>query len=387
LTALLARFGTELPWIGDNSIVVALSASPPWFRSTTCLVVLGFWALLELSSARSPEIRQVLEEVDGWVKAGVAMLVAFAVIDAETARTLGAIQKAGFSFDSAWAFAIGATTWFAAALRRRAVELVSAADEGDGVGLQSLLAWAENSWAVLGILFLVVFPLAALCLSILSTLAIWGVRRRAERREERAKLPCAGCGTLLRPHATRCHVCARELDAPRAVGVFGQPKERAAPDRARHAFDLVARKRCPVCAARLAKRALQQACPTCAKVTFANAAEFERYLDVLAARLPRTLLVSLALGAVPLLGVIPGVIYYRLNLVAGLRGYVPPLRGCATRWLVRAIHLAVIVLQPIPLFGALVLPFMCWSTYAIYRRSLAERARVDLAAGEALAVR
>jgi hypothetical protein len=379
VTALLARFGTELPWIGDNAIVVALGASPEWFRSTACLSVLGFWALLEVLSAKSPEVRQVLEQVDGLVKAAVAVLVAFAVIDADTARTIGAIQKAGFSLESAWVLVVGAATWFAAGLRRKAVELVIEADEGDDVGLQSLLAWAENSWAVLGILFLVVFPIAALVLAGLTTLGIALARRRAERREERAKVPCAGCGTPIRPHATRCHACQREVEAPRAVGVFGQPKERAAEDRARHAFDLVARKRCPQCAGRLPKQAVSQTCPTCAKVTFATPAEFERYLDVLAARLPRTLLVSLALGAIPLLGVIPGVVYYRLNLVAGLRGYLPPLRGCTTRWAVRAIHFVVIVLQPIPILGAFVLPLMCLCTYLIYRRSLTSRARTDLA--------
>ncbi len=379
LTALLARFGTELPWIGDNAIVVALSASPEWFRSTTCLWVLGFWALLELFSAKSPEVRQVLEQVDGLVKTAVAMLVAFAVIDSDTARTIGAIQKAGFSFESAWALVVGAATWFTAGVRRKAVELVIEADEGDDLGLQSLLAWAENSWAVLGLLFLVIFPLVALVLSALTTLGIWLVRRRAQAREERSKVPCAGCATPIRPHATRCHACQREREAPRAVGVFGQPKERATDDRSRHAFDLVARKRCPVCAARLTKFAVQQACPTCAKVTFASQAEFERYLDVLAARLPKTLLVSLGLGAIPLLGVIPGVVYYRLNLVAGLRGYIPPLRGCTTRWVVRVLHFVVILLQPIPILGALVLPLMCLSTYLIYRRSLTSRARTDLA--------
>jgi len=377
-TALLARFGTELPWIGDNAIVVALSGSPAWFQSTTCLVVLGFWALLEVLSAKSPEVRQVLDQIDGFVKTGVAMLVAFAVIDADTARTIGAIQKAGFSLESAWALVVGAATWMAAGIRRRAVELVIDADEGDDIGLQSLLAWAENSWAVLGLLFLVIFPLVALVLALLTTLGIWLVRRRAEGREELAKLPCPGCKTPIRPHATRCHVCQRELDSPREVGVFGQPKERATDDRVRHAFDLVARKRCPVCASRLTKQAVQQPCPTCGKVTFASPAEFERYLDVLAARLPRTLLVCLGLGAIPILGVIPGVVYYRLNLVAGLRGYVPPLRGCTTRWIVRLIHFVVIVLQPIPLLGALVLPFLCWSTYAIYRRSLSGRAREEL---------
>jgi len=380
LTSFLARYGTQLPWIGDNPIVVALSGSPAWFQSEVCLGILGFLALLEVLSAKSPEVREVLDQVDGLVKTGVAMLVAFAVIDSDTAKTIGAIQKAGFSLESVWMFVVGAATWVAASVRRQAVQLVVEADHGDDIGLQSLLAWAESSWAVLGLLFLVVFPIVALVLALLTTLGIWLVRRRAEELEERAKLPCPGCKTPIRPHATRCHVCQREVEAPRAVGVFGQPKERATDDRARHAFDLVARKRCPVCASRLPVRAVRQPCPTCGKVTFASRAEFERYLDVLAARLPRTLLVSLGLGAIPLLGVIPGVIYYRLNLVAGLRGYIPPLRGCTTRWIVRLIHFVVIVLQPIPLLGALVLPFMCWSTYAIYRRSLTGRAQVDLSA-------
>jgi hypothetical protein len=167
------------------------------------------------------------------------------------------------------------------------------------------------------------------------------------------------------------------------VGVFGQAKAIPAADPARHVFDLVARKRCPVCATRLPKQLVRQACPTCGKVTFESTAEFERYLDVLARRLPRTLLVSSALGAIPLVGLVPGVVYYRLNLVAGLRAYLPPLRGCATRWLVRGLHLAVIVLQPVPLLGAVVLPLLCWSTYWIYRRALAGRAREDLAGAPA----
>jgi hypothetical protein len=91
------------------------------------------------------------------------------------------------------------------------------------------------------------------------------------------------------------------------------------------------------------------------------------------------LLVSAALGAIPLLGLVPGVAYYRLNLVSGLRGYIPPLRGITTRWLVRLIHVLVVVVQPIPLVGAVALPVLCWSTYAIYRRSLAGRARAELA--------
>ena len=369
LTALVSRFGPSLPLVGDHAIVTALHAGPPWFQSATCLTVLGVLALLEVFSAKSTEVRQVLDQVDGLAKAVIAALVALAVIDSDTARTAGAIQRAGLSLDTFWAIFIGAATWAMANLRRSLVELVTDVDDGDDLGLLSLLAWSESTATLIGVLFLIVFPILALVLAALTVAGIWLVRRRAEAREERAKVACARCATPIFPHAVRCHACGLELAEPRAVGVFGQPKERPCADRARQPLELSARKRCPVCATRLRQRAVSQACPTCRTVTFGSPAELERYLELLRGRLPKTLLVTLALGAVPVLGVVPGVIYYRLNLVAGLRGYIPPLRGCATRWMVSLIHLALVV-QPIPVVGALVLPILCWSTYAIYQRSL-----------------
>jgi hypothetical protein len=386
VTALVARFGPHLPWIGDHAIVTALHAGPAWFQSTACLAALALLAGLEAWAAKSPEARALFEDVEGMLKSVVAGLVAFALIDTDTAKEVESIRQAGATLASTWAVVVGAATFVVAELRRRAVDLLLEVDEGDDIGLLSLLAWVESSWTILGLLFLLVFPVLALVLSALTTVWLWHLRRRAEAREALVRIPCEGCATPILPHASACHVCGRELAVPRAVGVFGQPKDKAEPDRERHAFQLVSRKRCPRCATRLRERAVRQACPTCAKVTFASPAEFEAYLGVIRARLPRTLLVSLALGAVPLLGVVPGVIYYRLNLVSGLRGYIPPLRGCTTKWLVRLMHFGVIALQPIPIVGALVLPLMCWSTYAIYRRSLAGRAREALASGTAPAM-
>jgi len=378
LTAVVARWGVSWPFVGDSEVVVALHAAPEWFQSATCLSVLGVLALLEVLSAKSPEVQEIKEDVDRWIKVALSIVVAFALVDGETKQTIEAIQKAGFGLEGVWAGAVGVLTYFAAGLRAQVVELVTEADDGDDIGLRSMLAWAENSAALLGVVFLLLFPLAAVVLSALTTLAIWWVRRRAEEKEASSRVPCTQCATPILPHASACHRCGLALAEPRAVGVFGQPKAAPTPDKTCHAFELVSRKRCPTCASRLTKRAVRQSCATCGKETFASEAEFERYLAVIEARLPRTLLISLGLGAIPLLGVIPGVIYYRLNLVAGLRGYIPPLRGCTTKWVVRLIHFGVIALQPIPLVGAVVLPFMCWSTYAIYRRSLSGRAREDL---------
>ncbi len=379
-TALVARFGPELPWIGDSAIVAALHAGPAWFQSTVALVVLGLLAALELLAARSGEARALLDEIDGVVKAVVSALVAFTVIDADTARTIESIQKAGVSLDSVWAVLVGGATFAVAGLRAGAVRWVTDLDEGDDLGLVSLFAWAESTWAVIGILFLLVFPVVALALAGLTVLGIAWARRRAARLEERAKTPCAACGTPVLPHASACPACGRERDAPRAVGVLGQPLERPAPDRERHQLELVSRKRCPRCATRLSKRAVRQTCPACRRVTFANAAELERYLRLIRRRLPRALLVSFLLGAIPLLGVIPGVLYYRLNLVSGLRGYLPPLRGFTARWLARLMQVGLLALQPIPLLGAVALPLLCWSTYAVYRRALGVRAEEELAA-------
>jgi hypothetical protein len=164
--------------------------------------------------------------------------------------------------------------------------------------------------------------------------------------------------------------------------VFGTPKAVPAPDLRQHRFQLIARKRCPVCATRLKKRAVRQPCPTCATVTFASQAEFEAYLAALQEKLPKTLLVSLTLSAIPVVGVVPGVVYYRLAIVSGLRGYVPPLRGCLARVMIRVIHFGLIAFQPIPILGALIVPLMCLSTYTIYRSSLKGRAGKDLAALE-----
>ncbi len=166
--------------------------------------------------------------------------------------------------------------------------------------------------------------------------------------------------------------------------MFGQPARRIADDPARQRFRLTARKRCPECATRLRARAVQQRCTLCKTITFASRAEFERYLDELQARLPRTLLVSLALSAIPVLGVVPGVVYYRLTLVSGVRGFVPPLSGCATRLVVRVVEWGLIALQPIPILGAFVVPLMCFATYRIYRRAVAEHATAEMREGAIL---
>ena len=46
VTALLARFGTDIPWLGGREVIQALSHAPHWFTSNTALAVLGVLGVL-----------------------------------------------------------------------------------------------------------------------------------------------------------------------------------------------------------------------------------------------------------------------------------------------------------------------------------------------------
>jgi hypothetical protein len=348
------------------------------------VIGLGALAVTEALAVKHSEVRAFLHEFDGYLKSIVAILVSLAILDKGTAQTIHSIQRAGFGFHDLVALGVGVLTYGAAGLRRGVVAVLAEIDDHDDIGLQSLLNWVENSWTVLGLLFLVIAPMIALALSALTALGLWAFRKAAEKREQRSKVPCPKCGSPIFPHATACHACSTKVEFPRAVGVFGQPKAAATRDPARHPFALIARKRCPLCATRLVERAVRQTCPTCKTVTFASQTAFDEYLRALRKRLPKTLLICFALSAIPILGVIPGVVYYRLTLVSGLRGYVPPLRGCFARVLVSLIHWGLIAFQPIPGVGALIVPVMCLSTYLIYVRALEGRAEKDLPAAVAV---
>ena len=388
MTSFLAKFGTKIPWISDSSVVEALSRAPAWFTSWPVILALVALSVLEMLAVKHSEVRAFMDEFDAYLKTAVAVVVSLALLDKESAQTIQSIphpvHKAGIGFQSLFAIVIGVLTFGTAKLRHGTVEILAHVDDHDDIGLQSVLNWTENSWTVLGILFLVVFPIVALILSALTVLGLWAFRKRAERREALSKVPCAKCATPVFPHATRCHVCHTPLASPRAVGVFGTPKSTPTRDLGRQPFDLIARKRCPVCATRLKQRAVQQACPTCRTVTFESLTEFHDYLHVLQARLPMTLAICFGLSAIPVIGVIPGVIYYRLTLVSGLRGYVPPLRGCLARVVIRIVNWGLILLQPIPILGAFIVPLMCLASYWIYRSSLNGRAEKDIAAAGSL---
>lgn len=170
------------------------------------------------------------------------------------------------------------------------------------------------------------------------------------------------------------------------VGWIGQPRPEPVTDPAAHRLALIKYRRCPSCATRLKKRAVQQACPSCATVTFTDIAQVNSFLRVLDRQLPRTLIVSGLLGLVPVIGVVPAIIYYRLSLIASLQSYVPASIGCFTNWVLQIVAIVLIGMQSIPGIGIFAIPALCLITYTVQRQIVLGQATANIRATGGLAM-
>ncbi|MHC5545024.1 hypothetical protein ACYOEI_42855, partial [Singulisphaera rosea] len=134
-------------------------------------------------------------------------------------------------------------------------------------------------------------------------------------------------------------------------------------------------KRCPSCATRLRPRMLRQRCEACGISTTADPDFVQDYVEFVDRRVPLVCAVCFLSGLVPILGVIPAVIYTRLAIVAPFRRYIPSGRNFMIRWGVRLVSLVLVAFQWVPLLGGLLLPALAFINHRAYRaafRQLAE---------------
>lgn len=124
---------------------------------------------------------------------------------------------------------------------------------------------------------------------------------------------------------------------------------------------------------------MSQPCRACRRPAFLSAAEAEAYLEGLQGKLGKTLLVLTVCSFFPLIGLIPGILYYRITLISSLRSYLPLSVSFFSRWIVRVINLVLLCLQPIPGIGMLALPAMCLTSFYFYRMLLKRQIAGQLA--------
>ena len=370
MTAYVLRFGPQLEWIQNLGLLQHFPAdpdSPTWFTSNASLLILGLLAGLEVAATKIPEARQLLQEFDQYGKSAMAMLTYYGAVSVADAtfvqETLN--QQAGF-LDLVPTFAVGAGSYYLAQTRNQVVGLLTEGDEDDDIGVQRLLSWGEDVWSAIGPLFLILFPLFMIGLIALVFGLMWLLRKRAEAKEEQSKVACGQCSEKVYTCAMACPSCGAKLDAPSDIGFFGQSKASNAADLQTHPFHLVEKKRCPVCATRFAQRSVHQKCVACQHDLFQDEAFAQTYQTRIAKRLPLVLGVCFVLSLIPVLGLIPGVIYYRLALVAPFRRYIPLSRSFLLKWAIRLFFIVLIAFQWVPGAGGFVVPIMALVNYVAY---------------------
>lgn len=397
-TAAFARLGGEWSALAGFAGIELLDGVPGWMTSDTTLLVLGLLALLEVAAQKNPELRELISVGDAEAKALVVVLLCLALATgaAEEASAAGeatvtagmavapllegVLPDDGFTPLHLWAFVVGGATWFLASVRRGIYALLREIDEDDDLGVQGLLSWLEDGIGFLGVLLAVVLPVVALVVAGLTLAILLLIRRWLAHREDRWRIECGGCGGMILPCALRCPECGTPVREPREVGLLGTIRSTPVLDLDRHRLALRAVKRCHECGERLPERSVAQRCAHCGTPAFASPAALDQYLAHLDGTLPRVLGILALLGSVPVLGLVPGIIYYRTTLIASLRCYLPRGARFQGRWLARIANVILICFQPVPVLGALVLPAMALTNYWIYRRSLLRDADAALAA-------
>jgi hypothetical protein len=368
VTALVLRFGPHVSWLARTGLLQHIRDVPTWFTSDPALIILGLLSVLELVAERIPEAKVLLDEVHDYLKAAMSALTFLGVLGAsDQALVRGVVGEAG-PVEYLPALAIGAGTFLAGKARAAVVGPLREADEDDDLRLQSMLRWVEDLWGGLGPLALILLPLLTLAFFVVALVLLLLAGRFIEAREEATKVPCARCGQLIYASATACPFCQTPNSEPKAVGLLGGTKDVPA-DPTSHVFRLVSVKRCPVCATRLGRRAVPQRCEACGLTVMDDPRFVQEYVAFLDRRVPLVCAACFLLGLIPVLGVIPAVILYRLQIVAPLRRYLPPGQRFLLRWSIRLVSLVLVAFQWVPLLGGLLLPLMALVNYWAYRNA------------------
>jgi hypothetical protein len=374
LSALLLRYGHHVPVLANSSFLQQTGGGEPvWFTHSLTITILGILAVLEVAASKSPEAQAALEDVDKYLKTGLAVLTFLGVLSAtDQGFVKEHLQRAGL-FDTVIAVVIGVLTFQFAALRSLFYGMLANGDEDDDLGVRWLLSWFEDIWATVGMFILIIYPVVMVLLLGLAISALKLLHAHVAAREEKTKTPCARCGVPNYPCAMACVSCHAATAAPCAVGVFGQSRPGHPADPAPHPFRLAEKKRCPVCATRLREREVLQTCPGCGHRTFADRAFADGYAARVSARLPVVLAVSALLSLIPVLGLIPGILYYRFTLVGPFRRYLPLSRQFLLKWGLRLFFFVLIAVQWVPAVGGITVPAMALTSFLVYRGAFIRR--------------
>lgn len=368
LSAAFLRYGDQLPLLGQLEFIQKIGETPTWFTHDITLMVLGGLAVLEVAATKIPEAQEILQDVHRYSKTIMAGLSTYGVLSAsDLSFVKDTIQSEAGATNMLIAATVAGATLTVGTFRDGIMGVLTEADPEDDIGIRGLIAWFEDIWASLGLLAFFLIPAFMLILLGIFVGMIFLIRKYLEHREEKAKIECASCGASMYASALICPSCRAPNPEPMQVGVFGNATKKPVEDRLAHQLKLVSKRRCPDCATRFEKRTTVQNCEACGYELFKDAEFSDQYLKMVSSRLPKTLVISGLFSLIPILGLIPGIIYYRISLVSPFAGYIPLMKGFFLKLLLRLLWVFLVLLQVVPLAGALAVPIMALLNYSVYR--------------------
>lgn len=373
VSSVVLRYGNDFPFLKDIEFLQNVGGGEPtWFTNGYVILALGVLSLLEIGATKIPEAEEALENVNKYLKTGMVAATYLGFLSTADKSYIEGnllVTQAGF-MSNVWLVLTSATTYLCTSIRSGILEVLYEADEDDSLGLRNLIAWAEDAWAVIGFIWLILYPVVVLIIIGCLVGTAYLLKKYFEHREERAKVACESCGEKNFPCAPECHSCHTPFPRPVQVGFFGQSKkDRPVENLEQHRFRLVEKKRCPACGTRLEEKNPYQTCPACGHELFKDPAFARDYLSLVSGRFVPVMLICLGLSFIPFIGLVIGVIVYRVNLVAPFLRYIPLHRSFFIKWLVRLFFFILVALQLIPGVGAVVVPIMALISYRTYRRS------------------
>ncbi len=383
-TALFARWGAGLDvvWLGffeDFTGIGLLDTIPAWAIQDEVLVVLGVLAGLEFLLQRVPETRVLIQGVSEAVfKAVGAGCISYLLVGGDLSGILeiwienGELTQFdwGRGFQYTWSFGIGLVVFSLASIRGWIYTFLQEADPDDDLGLQGLMAWLEDAISFVGIFVAFIMPALTAMAALIAILMVWALKRSLEVIESRQQVGCTQCDAKVPSCAPHCSHCGVSRPEPRTVGWMGWIQSEAVSDPKEHEYKLLEGHRCHHCGARLSERGVLHSCEQCHTPVFATENELTVYLERVHGRLGRTLFVCGLWSFVPVFGMVPGLIYYKLSLVYGLKAYTPSSRNFLVRLLRRVFVLFLLLFQWVPGLGLFSLPLICFLDYRMSRKAL-----------------
>lgn len=365
-TAVFLRYGHLFPGLGSLEFIQATGSEPTWFTNNWTILALGVLSILEVGATKIPEAQEVLDDFHKYAKTGMGALAAMGVLGSRDIAFIENTISQANVLDMGISGIFAAAIFFFNTLRSGFMDMLAMADPDDDLGIRTLISWFEDIWSSVGVYLLILYPL--LIISVLAVILglLFLARKWAEYKEDKARVPCPSCHELIYACANECPHCHTPIPAPKDVGFFGQTVDRPAQVGAEHELRLVSKRRCSRCATRVEERHLPQTCAACGHEILGDPARQEAYIAKVRQRLPKVLGISFLMSLVPVLGIIPGIIYYRIQLVAPFRTYIPASSGFALKWVVRLLFILLISLQIVPGLGGFMVPIMALVSYSLY---------------------